>query len=71
MPDVFTNFPPLFLQKHSPVLRKMCEGLGHFYLNVCFPDDKAKLCALERKQEIERSSVCVLLLKSTVTRCKD
>lgn len=49
----------------------MCEGLGHFYLNVLFPEDKAASCALERKQEIERSSVCVLLLKSTVTRCSD
>lgn len=64
-------FPSFFLQKHSPVLRRMCEGLGHFYLNVCFPDDKAASCALERRQEIERSSVCVLLLKSTVTRCND
>lgn len=46
----------------------MCEGLGHFYLNVCFPEENAASYALERKQEIERSSVCVLLLKSTVTR---
>lgn len=50
------------------MLRKMCEGLGHFYLNVCFPEETAGSYAAERKQEIERSSVCVLLLKSTVTR---
>lgn len=56
------------LQKHSPVLRKMCEGLGHFYLNVYFPEDSAASFAVERKQEIERSSVCVLLLRSSVTR---
>lgn len=56
------------LQKYSPVLRKMCEGLGHFYLNVYFPEESASLYTVERKQEIERSSVCVLLLKSTVTR---
>lgn len=56
------------LQKHSPVLRRMCEGLGHFYLNVCFQEESAASYAVERKQEIERSSVCVLLLKSTVTR---
>lgn len=46
----------------------MCEGLGHFYLNVSFPEENAAAYAVERKQEIERSSVCVLLLKSTVTR---
>lgn len=56
------------VQKYSPALRRMCEGLGHFYLNVCFPEENAASYALERKQEIERSSVCVLLLKSTVTR---
>ncbi|KAK9527674.1 hypothetical protein VZT92_014214 [Zoarces viviparus] len=57
----------LFIKKHSPVLRRMCEGLGHFYLNVCFPEENADSYAVERKQEIERSSVCVLLVKSTVT----
>ncbi|KAL3040382.1 hypothetical protein OYC64_011416 [Pagothenia borchgrevinki] len=57
----------VFIKKHSPVLRKMCEGLGHFYLNVCFPEESAASYDVERKQEIERSSVCVLLVKSTVT----
>eukprot|EP00064_Thunnus_orientalis_P000037 superscaffoldBa00000002_g37 len=57
----------IFIKKHSPVLRRMCEGLGHFYLNVCFPEETAASYAIERKQEIERSSVCVLLVKSTVT----
>uniref|UniRef100_A0A665X619 Nephrocystin-3 n=1 Tax=Echeneis naucrates TaxID=173247 RepID=A0A665X619_ECHNA len=50
----------VFIKKHSPVLRKMCEGLGHFYLNIFFPEESAASYALERKQEIERSSVCVL-----------
>ncbi|KAM7369842.1 hypothetical protein PAMP_011132 [Pampus punctatissimus] len=57
----------IFIKKHSPVLRRMCEGLGHFYLNVCFPEENAASYAVERKREIERSSVCVLLVKSTVT----
>ncbi|KAM6908424.1 nephrocystin-3 isoform 2-T2 [Lycodopsis pacificus] len=57
----------VFVKKHSPVLRRMCESLGHFYLNVCFPEENAASYAAERKQEIERSSVCVLLVKSTVT----
>uniref|UniRef100_A0A8C4EVS3 Nephrocystin-3 n=1 Tax=Dicentrarchus labrax TaxID=13489 RepID=A0A8C4EVS3_DICLA len=57
----------IFIKKHSPVLRKMCEGLGHFFLNVCFPEESSASYTVERKQEIERSSVCVLLLNSTVT----
>ncbi|XP_041823798.1 nephrocystin-3 [Melanotaenia boesemani] len=57
----------IFIKKHSSVLRQMCEGLGHFYLNVFFPEESAASCTIERKLEIERSSVCVLLLKSTVT----
>uniref|UniRef100_A0A3Q3J044 Nephrocystin-3 n=1 Tax=Monopterus albus TaxID=43700 RepID=A0A3Q3J044_MONAL len=57
----------IFNKKYSPVLRKMCEGLGHFYLNVYFSEESAASYTVERKQEIERSSVCVLLLKSTVT----
>ncbi len=35
---------------------------------MSFPEEKAALYAAERRQEIERSSVCVLLLKSSVTR---
>uniref|UniRef100_A0A3Q4HWX1 Nephrocystin-3 n=1 Tax=Neolamprologus brichardi TaxID=32507 RepID=A0A3Q4HWX1_NEOBR len=54
------------LQKHTSVLRRICESLGHFYLNVFFPEENAASYAVERKQEIERSSLCVLLLKSTV-----
>uniref|UniRef100_A0A3P9M5B9 Nephrocystin-3 n=1 Tax=Oryzias latipes TaxID=8090 RepID=A0A3P9M5B9_ORYLA len=57
-----------FLKKHSSVLRGMCEDLGHFYLNVCFQEEVAASYAVERKREIERSSLCVLLLKSTGTR---
>uniref|UniRef100_A0A8C1BJY6 Nephrocystin-3 n=1 Tax=Cyprinus carpio carpio TaxID=630221 RepID=A0A8C1BJY6_CYPCA len=58
-----------FIQTHSLRLQRFCEGLGHFYLNVSFPEEKAALYAAERRQEIERSSVCVLLLKSSVSSC--
>ncbi|XP_066539574.1 nephrocystin-3 isoform X2 [Hoplias malabaricus] len=58
-----------FIQTHSPGLKRFCESLGHFYLNVCFPEEKAALYAEDRKMEIERSSVCVLLLKSSVSSC--
>lgn len=55
-------------QTHSPGLKRFCESLGHFYLTVCFPEEKAALYAIERQLELERSSVCVLLLKSSVSR---
>ncbi|XP_016345495.1 nephrocystin-3 [Sinocyclocheilus anshuiensis] len=58
-----------FIQTHSLRLQRFCEGLGHFYLNVSFPEEKAALYAAERRQEIKRSSVCVLLLKSSVSSC--
>lgn len=35
---------------------------------MSFPEEKAALYAAERRQEIERSSVCVLLLKTSVSR---
>ncbi|MCI4374197.1 hypothetical protein PGIGA_G00003440 [Pangasianodon gigas] len=57
-----------FLQTHSPGLKRFCENLGHFYLTVCFPEEEAALYATERQLELERSSVCVLLLKSSVSR---
>ncbi|TRY59639.1 hypothetical protein DNTS_022786 [Danionella cerebrum] len=59
----------IFLQKHSLKLQRFCEGLGHFYLNVSFLEEKAALFVTERKMEIERSSLCVLLLKSNVSSC--
>uniref|UniRef100_A0AAQ5XL17 Nephrocystin-3 n=1 Tax=Amphiprion ocellaris TaxID=80972 RepID=A0AAQ5XL17_AMPOC len=60
----------IFIKKHSSVLRRMCEGLGHFYLNVCFPEENAASYAVERKQEIERSSVCHLC-SSLVEDCEE
>ncbi|CAB1349492.1 unnamed protein product [Coregonus sp. 'balchen'] len=58
-----------FANRYSPRLQSLCEGLGHFYLNICFPEESAASYALERRQEMERSSVCVLLLKSSITSC--
>uniref|UniRef100_A0A8C8D4E1 Nephrocystin-3 n=1 Tax=Oncorhynchus tshawytscha TaxID=74940 RepID=A0A8C8D4E1_ONCTS len=49
----------IFTQSYSPRLRSLCEGLGHFYLNICFPEESAASYALERRQEMERSSVIV------------
>uniref|UniRef100_A0A8C7VV09 Nephrocystin-3 n=1 Tax=Oncorhynchus mykiss TaxID=8022 RepID=A0A8C7VV09_ONCMY len=52
----------IFTQSYSPRLRSLCEGLGHFYLNICFPEESAASYALERRQEMERSSVVLLSL---------
>ncbi|KAG7488498.1 hypothetical protein MATL_G00034700 [Megalops atlanticus] len=57
----------IFIKSYSPRLQKLCEGLGHFYLNVSFPEEGASRYAAERRQEIERSSLCVLLLKTSVS----
>ncbi|KAL4635274.1 nephrocystin-3 [Arapaima gigas] len=57
----------VFIRSYSPRLQKLCEGLGHFYLTASFPAENAGMYVVERQQEIERSSVCVLLLRSSVT----
>uniref|UniRef100_A0A3P8XIV7 Nephrocystin-3 n=1 Tax=Esox lucius TaxID=8010 RepID=A0A3P8XIV7_ESOLU len=59
----------IFTQKYSPKLRSLCEDMGHFYLNVFFPEENAASYGPERRQEMERSSLCVLLLKSSITSC--
>uniref|UniRef100_A0A8C9UXX0 Nephrocystin-3 n=1 Tax=Scleropages formosus TaxID=113540 RepID=A0A8C9UXX0_SCLFO len=58
----------IFVRSYSARLRKLCEGLGHFYVTASFPAESAGSYVAERRQEIERSSVCVLLLRSSVTR---
>ncbi|XP_072566823.1 nephrocystin-3 isoform X2 [Paramormyrops kingsleyae] len=56
-----------FVQGYAPRLQRLCEGLGHFFVSVSFPADGADGYVAERRQEIERSSVCVLLLRASVT----
>ncbi|XP_076147214.1 nephrocystin-3 isoform X1 [Alosa pseudoharengus] len=53
-----------FIEIYSPKLQRLCERMGHFYLNVYFPENTAS--AAERQREMERSSMCVLLLKPSV-----
>ncbi|KAG7264553.1 hypothetical protein CRUP_019961 [Coryphaenoides rupestris] len=53
------------LQQHySSRLQRLCEVRGHFYLSVSFPEESAASFSAERRRELERSSVCVLLLRS-------
>ncbi|KAK1173639.1 nephrocystin-3 isoform X2 [Acipenser oxyrinchus oxyrinchus] len=54
--------------KETHKLQRFCEGLGHFYLNIYFPEESASCYSSERKEEIEKSSVCVLFLKSFISR---
>uniref|UniRef100_A0A8C5B7B7 Nephrocystin-3 n=1 Tax=Gadus morhua TaxID=8049 RepID=A0A8C5B7B7_GADMO len=54
-----------FTKTYSSRLQRLCEARGHFYLNVSFPEEHAASFSLERRREMEKSSVCVLLLKSS------
>ncbi|KAL2085959.1 hypothetical protein ACEWY4_019279 [Coilia grayii] len=54
-----------FIEMYSPRLQSLCERLGHFYLNVYFTENTGN--AAERQQEMERSSMCVFLLKPSVS----
>ncbi|MBN3315241.1 NPHP3 protein, partial [Atractosteus spatula] len=56
-----------FLKNYYRRLQTLCEGRGHFYLNVSFPEDSATRYTAERREEIEKSSLCVVFLKSSVT----
>ncbi|XP_051784773.1 nephrocystin-3 isoform X1 [Erpetoichthys calabaricus] len=57
-----------FLKEYSPKLQRMCESIGHFFITVSFPEDSAGCFSAERKQEIEKSSLFILFLKSALSR---
>ncbi|XP_078055420.1 nephrocystin-3 isoform X2 [Mustelus asterias] len=61
----------LLLQEYLPKLQMMCENLGHFFLVVQFPVEGSSQHSAERRREIERSSLCLFLLGSTVPRCME
>ncbi|MBN3308032.1 NPHP3 protein, partial [Amia calva] len=56
-----------FVKNYSPRLQRLCEGLGHFYLSLSFPEESSSCYTAERRQEVDKSSLCVLFLKSSVT----
>ncbi|XP_021027460.1 nephrocystin-3 [Mus caroli] len=56
----------LFLKDHSPKLKRMCETMGSFFLAVYFPLDVENQYLTVRKWEIEKSSLVILFLHSTL-----
>ncbi|XP_031202078.1 nephrocystin-3 isoform X4 [Mastomys coucha] len=56
----------LFLKDHSPKLKRMCETMGYFFHTVYFPIDVENQYLTVRKWEIEKSSLVILFLHSTL-----
>ncbi|XP_035299800.1 nephrocystin-3 isoform X3 [Cricetulus griseus] len=56
----------LFLKDHSPKLKRMCETMGYFFLAVYFPIDVENQYLTVRKWELEKSSLVILFLHSTL-----
>ncbi|XP_064411015.1 nephrocystin-3 isoform X1 [Latimeria chalumnae] len=59
----------IFLKDYVPKLQRMCEGLGHFFLITHFPVENANDYQLERKWEIEKSSLSILFINSSLPSC--
>ncbi|GAB1294598.1 Nephrocystin-3 [Apodemus speciosus] len=56
----------LFLTDHSPKLKRMCETMGYFFHAVYFPIDVENQYVTVKKWEIEKSSLVILFLHSTL-----
>uniref|UniRef100_A0A8C5JYZ6 Nephrocystin-3 n=1 Tax=Jaculus jaculus TaxID=51337 RepID=A0A8C5JYZ6_JACJA len=56
----------LFLKDYSPKLRRMCETMGYFFHAVYFPIDVENQYLTLRKWEIEKSSLVILFVHSTL-----
>ncbi|XP_069769631.1 nephrocystin-3 isoform X2 [Narcine bancroftii] len=59
----------IFLHEYMPKLQTICENLGHFFLIVHFPVENSDQCIMERRCEIEKSSLCLFFLTSALPRC--
>ncbi|XP_059801717.1 nephrocystin-3 isoform X1 [Hypanus sabinus] len=59
----------IFLQEYLPKLQTICESLGHFFLIVHFPVKNSDECIIERRWEIEKSSLCLFFLAAALPRC--
>ncbi|KAM5157002.1 nephrocystin-3 isoform 2-T2 [Mantella aurantiaca] len=57
----------IFLREYSPKLQRMCESLGYFFQVVYFPEECESHYTAVRKWEIEKSSLVILFLCSSLT----
>ncbi|XP_012883490.1 PREDICTED: nephrocystin-3 [Dipodomys ordii] len=58
----------LFLQDYAPKLKRMCETLGYFFHVIYFPIDVENQYLTLRKWELEKSSLVILFVHSTLPR---
>ncbi|XP_069861523.1 nephrocystin-3 isoform X2 [Dipodomys merriami] len=56
----------LFLQDYAPKLKRMCETLGYFFHVIYFPIDVENQYLTLRKLELEKSSLVILFVHSTL-----
>ncbi|XP_062926137.1 nephrocystin-3 isoform X4 [Mobula hypostoma] len=59
----------IFLHEYLPKLQTICESLGHFFLIVHFPVKNSDECIIERRWEIEKSSLFLFFLAAALPRC--
>ncbi|XP_040209039.1 nephrocystin-3 [Rana temporaria] len=56
----------IFLREYSPKLQRMCESLGYFFQVVHFPEECENHYTAVRKWEIEKSSLVLLFICSSL-----
>ncbi|KAM8967655.1 nephrocystin-3 [Pelodytes ibericus] len=56
----------IFLRVYSPKLQRMCETLGYFFQVVYFPEECENHYLAVRKWEIEKSSLVILFICSSL-----
>ncbi|XP_075442898.1 nephrocystin-3 [Ascaphus truei] len=59
----------IFLRDYSPKCKKMCETLGYFFQVVYFPEECESHYLAVRKWEIEKSSLVILFMGSSLPSC--
>uniref|UniRef100_A0A8C5PI97 Nephrocystin-3 n=1 Tax=Leptobrachium leishanense TaxID=445787 RepID=A0A8C5PI97_9ANUR len=57
----------IFLREYSPKLQKICETMGYFFQVVYFPEECENHYTPVRKWEIEKSSLVILFLCSSLS----
>ncbi|XP_053546828.1 nephrocystin-3 [Bombina bombina] len=59
----------IFLRDFCLKLQRMCEALGYFFQVVIFPEESESHYAAIRKWEIEKSSLVILFMCSSLPSC--
>ncbi|MEE6465850.1 hypothetical protein FKM82_006728 [Ascaphus truei] len=59
----------IFLRDYSPKCKKMCETLGYFFQVVYFPEECESHYLAVRKWEIEKSSLVILFMGTSLPSC--